>query len=198
MSISLEKGNKLNLSKEAEGLSDIMLGLGWDVVKNKKGLFGSFSSAPNIDCDASAFLLDGNGKMVKTNDLVYFGNLRSSCNSVVHTGDNLTGEGDGDDEQLLVNLNKVPANIQEIVFTVNIYSAKSKKQHFGMIENAFIRIVDTKTNKQLAHFNLTKDYSGKTAMIFASLYRENGQWQFKAIGEGTTDSSINELARRYR
>lgn len=190
MSISLVKGNSLNLSKEVEGLSEIMVGLGWDVAK--KGFFSR-----NIDCDASAYLLDANGKMVNRNALVYFGNPKSACKSVVHTGDNLTGAGDGDDEQLLVDLNKVPANVQEILFVVNIYQAKSRGQHFGMVENAFMRIVDRKTNKQLAHFNLTEDYSNKTAMIFGSLRRENGQWQFKSIGEGTTDGSLSEMSRRY-
>lgn len=199
MSISLVKGNSLNLSKEVEGLSEIMVGLGWDVAKStKKGLFGGIKThTPNIDCDASAYLLDANGKMVNKNALVYFGNTKSACKSVVHTGDNLTGAGDGDDEQLLVDLNKVPANVQEILFVVNIYQAKSRGQHFGMVENAFMRIVDRKTNKQLAHFNLTEDYSNKTAMIFGSLCRENGQWQFKSIGEGTIDGSLSEMSRRY-
>lgn len=199
MSISLEKGSRVNLSKEAEGLSNVMLGLGWDVAKSsKKGFFGFTSSTPNIDCDASAFMLNANGKLADSSSIVYFGNLKSSCKSVIHTGDNLTGDGDGDDEQLLVDLNKVPSNIEEILFVVNIYSAKSKGQHFGMIENAFIRIVDQKTNKQLAHFNLTENYSDKTAMIFGSLKRNNGQWEFNAIGEGTTDGSISELSRKYK
>lgn len=199
MSISLEKGHKVNLSKEVEGLSSITLGLGWDVAKSpKKGLFGFTLSTPSIDCDASAFMLNSNGKLADKQSIIYFGNLKSKCNSVVHTGDNLTGDGDGDDEQLLVDLNKVPSNINEILFTVNIYNAKSKGQDFGMIENAFIRIVDNKTKKQLAHFNLTENYSKKTAMIFGSLKRVGGQWEFNAIGEGTTDGSISELARRYQ
>lgn len=191
MSISLEKGKSLNLSKEAEGLSEIIVGLGWDVIK--KGFFSR-----NVDCDASAFLLDSKGKMINRNALVYFGNQKSSCNSVIHTGDNLTGAGDGDDEQIIVDLSKVPSNVQEIVFVVNIYQANSRGQHFGMVENAFMRIVDKRTNKQLAHFNLTEDYSNKTAMIFGSLYRENGQWQFKSIGEGTTDDGLEKISRRYK
>ena len=199
-SISLEKGSKINLSKEVEGLSNVILGLGWDVARpTKRGLFGFGSvSTPKIDCDASAFMLDTNAKLLNSRSVVYFGNLNSDCKSVIHTGDNLTGDGDGDDEQLIVDLNKVPSNVEEILFVVNIFSAKSKGQHFGMIENAFIRIVDNKTNKELAKFNLTEDYSGKTAMIFGSLKRTNGQWEFNAIGEGTTDGSVNELARRYK
>lgn len=199
MGISLKKGQALSLSKEVEGLSNIMVGLGWDVAKvTKKGLFGAITShTPDIDCDASALLLDENGKMIGRNSWVYFGNRTSDCGSVYHTGDNLTGEGDGDDEQILVDLNKVPANVKEILFVVNIYSAYNRKQDFGMIENAFMRIVDRKTNKELANFNLTDNYAGKTAMIFGALYRENGQWEFKSIGEGTTDGSLSEIRSRY-
>lgn len=194
-SISLKKGNRLSLSKEVEGLRSVIVGLGWDVAKVKgKGLFGFTSSTPSIDCDASAFLLDNQGKVV---DTVYFGSLRSKCGTVIHTGDNLTGDGDGDDEQLIVNLNNVPSHINEIVFTVNIYNAKRKGQDFGMIENAFMRIVDKANDKQIAHFNLTDNYSGDTAMIFGSLKRENNQWEFVAIGQGTQDGSINELRNRF-
>lgn len=195
-SISLTKGKALNLTKEVEGLSSVIVGLGWDVAKvQTKKLFGLVSSStPNIDCDASAFLLDNSGKAV---DTVYFGNLRSKCSSVIHTGDNLTGDGDGDDEQLIVNLHNVPSNISEIVFVVNIYNAKTRNQDFGMIENAFIRIVDRANNKQIAHFNLTDNYAGDTAMIFGSLKRINNQWEFVATGVGTTDDSISQLRRRY-
>ena len=194
-SISLKKGNRLSLSKEVEGLRSVIVGLGWDVAKVKgKGLFGFTSSTPSIDCDASAFLLDNQGKVV---DTVYFGNLKSKCRTVIHTGDNLTGDGDGDDEQLIVNLKNVPSHINEIVFTVNIYNAKRKGQDFGMIENAFMRIVDKANDKQIAHFNLTDNYSGDTSMIFGSLKRENNQWEFVAIGQGTQDGSINELRNRF-
>lgn len=199
MSVSLKKGSTINLSKEVEGLSNILLGLGWDVAtSSKKGLFSFTKSTPNIDCDASAFMLNADGKLPNSKSIVYFGNLMSNCKSIIHTGDNLTGEGEGDDEQLLVYLDKVPSNINEIILTVNIYSAQSRQQHFGMIENAFIRIVDKDTNKELAKFNLTEDYSGKTAMIFGSLKRVNSQWEFKAIGEGTTDGSLTQLAKRYQ
>lgn len=195
-SISLKKGNSLSLTKEVEGLTSVIVGLGWDVAKvQKKGLFGFKSITPNIDCDASAFLLDSHGKVT---DTVYFGNLRSKCSSVMHTGDNLTGDGDGDDEQLIVNLPNVPAHISEIVFVVNIYSAKTRNQDFGMIENAFMRIVDRTNNKQIAHFNLTDNYAGDTAMIFGSLKKVNNQWEFLATGTGTTDGSMSELRRRFQ
>ena len=195
-SISLKKGNSLSLTKEVEGLTSVIVGLGWDVAKvQKKGLFGFSTITPNIDCDASAFLINNQGKV---EDTVYFGSLRSKCRSVIHTGDNLTGDGDGDDEQLIVNLNNVPAHINEIVFGVNIYNAKSKGQDFGMIENAFMRIVNQSNNQEIAKFNLTENYSGSTAMIFGSLKKINNQWEFVAVGEGTTDGSISELRRRFQ
>lgn len=198
-SISLEKGKSINLSKTNIGLSNVMLGLGWDVATTKKsGLFGIKTAVPNIDCDASAFMLSSNGKLESNKDIVYFGNLISQCGSVKHTGDNLTGHGDGDDESLVVNLKKVPDHINEIVFVVTIYQAKLKRQHFGMIENAFIRIVDKNNNKELAHFNLTEDYKDKTALIFGSLKKVDNEWTFKAIGEGTTDGSVSEVARRFK
>ena len=199
MTVSLRKNDKVNLSKQAHNLSKITLGLGWDVVNQskKKGLFGFMSSAPSIDCDASVFMLNANGKLASRSDIVYFGNLESKCGSVRHTGDNLTGEGDGDDEQIIVDLNRVPSHIEEILFVVNIYNANSKGQHFGMIENAFIRVVDNNTHRELARFDLTNSYSGKTAMIFGSLKKIGSEWEFLAIGEGTDDNSISELARRY-
>lgn len=196
MSISLDKGKKINLSKEVKGLSNIRVCLGWDA-STKKGLFGLTTSTSNIDCDASAFMINKNGKLSSKNDIVYFGSLKSKCGSIIHTGDNLTGYGEGDDEVLMVYLNQVPSNIEEIVFTVNIYQAKLKRQHFGMIENAFIRIVNDDTNKELVRFNLTEKYSNKTAMIFGSLKRISGQWEFNALGEGTNDSSISELANKF-
>lgn len=151
----------------------------------------------NIDCDATAMLLQ-NGKMIDKKDIVYFGNLKHYTNSVRHTGDNLTGEGDGDDEQIIVELKKVPQNYDKIVIVVNIFKAKDRKQHFGMIKNAFIRLIDTKTNKEMCRYNLTDDYSGCTALIFGEVYRHNEEWKFNAIGQGTTDDGIGELAARYK
>lgn len=195
MSISLQKGQKVSLSKDNAGLSNVLIGLGWDEVKRSKG--GFFAPKPqDIDCDASAILLK-NGKFAGKKDLVYFGNLRHSSGTVQHMGDNLTGAGAGDDEQILVDLSKVPAEYDKIVIVVNIYQAVRRKQHFGMIQNAFIRLVDGRNNNEMCRYNLTEDYSGMTAMIFGEVYRHNGEWKFNAIGQGTTDPGIGELVNRY-
>lgn len=195
MSISLQKGQKVNLSKDNAGLSKIMIGLGWDEVQRKKR--GLFAPKPQeIDCDASALLLS-DGKLRRKEDLVFFGNLRHDSNAVFHMGDNLTGAGDGDDEQIAVDLAQVPAQYDRIVIVVNIYQAVERRQHFGMIQNAFIRLVDGRNNKEMCKYNLTEDYSGMTAMIFGEVYRRNGEWKFNAIGQGTSDRSIGELANRY-
>ncbi|EOS24472.1 hypothetical protein C806_01983 [Lachnospiraceae bacterium 3-1] len=195
MSISLQKGQKVNLSKESAGLSKIMIGLGWDEVQRKKR--GLFAPKPQeIDCDASALLLS-DGKIRRKEDLVFFGNLRHDSGAVLHMGDNLTGAGDGDDEQIGVDLAQVPAQYDRIVIVVNIYQAVERRQNFGMIQNAFIRLVDGRNNNEICKYNLTEDYSGMTAMIFGEVYRHNGEWKFNAIGQGTSDRSIGELANRY-
>lgn len=199
MSISLQKGQKVSLSKDNAGLSRIIVGLGWDEVKQSSGFFGSlFGSGQQqaIDCDASAILLQ-NGKCMGNQDIVYFGNLRHRSGSVNHMGDNLTGAGDGDDEQIVIDLQSVPAEYDRIVIVVNIYQAVQRKQHFGMIQNAFIRLVDARNNTEMCKYNLTENYSGMTAMIFGEVYRHNGEWKFSAIGQGTTDPGIGELCRRY-
>lgn len=149
-----------------------------------------------MDCDASAILLK-NGKFVDKQDLVYFGNLNHITRTVQHMGDNLTGAGDGDDEQIVIDLSRIPQEYDRIVFVVNIYQAVQRKQHFGMIQNAFIRLVDTRGNKEMCKYNLTENYSGMTAMIFGEVYRNNGEWKFSAIGQGTNDPGLGELARRY-
>ncbi|MDO5797872.1 MAG: TerD family protein [Eubacteriales bacterium] len=195
MSISLQKGQKVSLSKESKGLSNVLVGLGWDATEQRSGLFGLFKAA-DIDCDATAILLK-NGKFTDKNDVVYFGNLVHKSGTVRHMGDNLTGEGDGDDEQILIELSRIPQEYDKIVIVVNIYSAVQRKQHFGMIQNAFIRIVDGGTNKEMCKYNLTENYSGMTAMIFGEIYRHNGEWKFGAIGQGTKDTSISDLCRRY-
>lgn len=196
MSISLQKGQKVNLSKENAGLTRVIVGLGWDEVK-KGGFLGSlFGGGADIDCDASAIMLQ-NGKFVAKEDLVFFGNLRHKSGTVNHMGDNLTGAGDGDDEQITIDLNQVPDQYDRIVIVVNIYQAVERKQHFGMIENAFIRLVDARNNNEMCKFNLTENYSGKTAMIFGEVYRHNGEWKFNAIGNATNDPGIGELCRRF-
>lgn len=195
MSISLQKGQKVSLSKESAGLSTVLIGLGWDEAKRRGGLFG-LKPKP-IDCDASAFLLK-NGKLADKTDIVYFGNLHHKSGTVQHLGDNLTGEGDGDDEQIVVDLSKIPAEYDRIVIVVNIYHAVQRKQHFGMIENAFIRLVDGKNNREMCKYDLSEDYSDMTAMIFGEVYRHDGKWKFNAIGQGTKDPGIAELATRYK
>ena len=194
MSISLQKGQKVSLSKDNAGLSKVVIGLGWDEVKQSRGLFAP--KPQPIDCDASAILLQ-NGKLVGKKDLVYFGNLRHSSGAVQHMGDNLTGAGDGDDEQIVVELQKLPAEYDRIIIVVNIYESVARKQHFGLIRNAFIRLVDAGTGTEMYRYNLTEDYSGKTAMIFGEVYRHDGEWEFTAVGQGTNDPGLSELIKRY-
>jgi stress response protein SCP2 len=200
MSISLQKGQKVSLSKDNAGLAKIIVGLGWDEAQRSGGgglLASLFGSAPQaIDCDASAIMLK-NGKFVDDADLVYFGNLKHKSGTVNHQGDNLTGAGDGDDEQIIIDLSRVPGEYDKIVIVVNIYHAVQRKQHFGMIQNAFIRLVDARNNNEMCRYNLTENYSGMTAMIFGEVYRHNGEWKFSAIGQGTTDPGLSELCRRY-
>lgn len=205
MSISLQKNQSINLSKTAidlskgsRGLSEVVIGLGWDAATEKKGLFGSLlrSSSPSIDCDASVIACR-NGHFISKDDLIFYGHLNHSSGAILHHGDNLTGDGDGDDEQIEINFNALPSDIDKIGVVVNIFNANSKLQHFGMIKNAFVRIFDKNTNQELCKYNLSDNYSGKIAMIFGELYKENGEWQFRAVGEGTNDSSVNSLANRY-
>ena len=195
MSVSLQKGQKVSLTKDNAGLSRIIIGLGWYEVEQKRGFFAP--KPQEIDCDASAILLT-NGRLVDKNDIVYFGNLTNSSRTVMHQGDNLTGAGEGDDEQIIVDLAALPQNYDKIVFVVNIYQAFQRKQSFGMIKNAFIRIVDARNNKELLKYNLSEDYSGMTAMIFGEVYRSNGEWKFTAIGQGTNDPGLGELVNRFR
>ncbi|WP_454055435.1 TerD family protein [Clostridium sp. Marseille-Q7071] len=202
MSVNLQKGQKVSLTKDNASLSKIVVGLGWDAAESKSGgffggLFGGKSVA-NIDCDASVFMLNQNGKLVGNKSVVYFGNLKSSCGGVVHTGDNLTGDGDGDDEQIIVELNKISPNIHRLLFTVNIYDCIKRKQDFGMIKNAFIRVVDAKTRKELIKYNLSDDYSGKTTLLVGELYHHDGEWKFSALGEGTNDTGLQDIANRLR
>ncbi|WP_027416122.1 TerD family protein [Aneurinibacillus terranovensis] len=202
MSISLQKGQKIDLTKGNAGLSRIVVGLGWDPVKKSGGgllgsLFGG-GGGPQIDCDASVLMLNEQNRLESKQDIIYFGNLQSHCGSVRHTGDNLTGDGDGDDEQIIVDLSRVPARIHKLVFVVNIYDCRNRKQDFGMIQNAFIRIVDMTKNSEISRFNLTENYAGRTTLIVGEIYRYNGEWKFGAIGEGTMEGSLGEIAQRYQ
>ncbi|MBL4953838.1 TerD family protein [Neobacillus sp. OS1-32] len=205
MAINLQKGQRVDLTKSNPGLTKILVGLGWDPVQNKSGGGGFFGSLfggggggqANIDCDASVIMLGANDKLGSNKDVIYFGNLRSNDGSVQHSGDNLTGDGDGDDEQIWVDLSRVPANIQKLVFVVNIYDCVKRKQHFGMIQNAFIRIVNPNNQQELIHYNLTDNYSGLTCLITGEIYRHGNEWKFAAIGSGTTAASLSEVVRSY-
>jgi stress response protein SCP2 len=197
MTISLQKGQKIDLSKEAPGLSKVIMGLGWDVRKQSGGLFGLFGGGKNFDLDASVFMLNEGGKLTSNKDVIYYGNLKSQNGSVQHTGDNLTGEGEGDDEQIIVDLNAVPTDKHRLVFVVNIYQAVERKQDFGQVENAFVRMMDAKNNKEIARYDLTDNYSGMHALIMAEIYRHQGVWKMAAIGEGSKAGSLADLIRQY-
>ena len=200
MAVNLQKGQKINL-KKADGskLSKIMVGLGWDAAEKKGGGFLSsiFGSSNNIDCDASVFVCK-DGKLRANDDVVYFGNLQHSSGAIKHMGDNLTGDGEGDDEQIFVDLDKIPPQYDKLVFVVNIYKAVDRKQHFGMIKNAFIRIVDNDSHTELCRYNLSDNYDGMLAMIAGEVYKKNGEWKFNAVGNGTKDSGLSELSRRFQ
>lgn len=195
MSVSLKKGQKISLSKERTGLSKVMVGLGWDEAKQSK--FRLFApKQASIDCDASALVLR-NGHLASNDDIVYFKNLQHKTGTVIHMGDNLTGAGDGDDEQIGLDLARIPAEYDKIVIVVNIYQATARNQHFGMIKNAFIRITDASNHMEICRYNLTDDYSGMKAMIFGEVYKHNGEWKFNAIGQGTQDDGLSQLANRF-
>lgn len=196
MSVNLQKGQKVDLTKDNAGLKSLVVGLGWDEAPKK---FSLFSKQEDIDCDASAILINAQtGKLNGPIDVVYYGQLMHRSGAIRHCGDNLTGAGDGDDEQIIVELTKVPADYSKIIFVVTIYQARERKQQFGMIKNAFIRIVDADTGTELCKYNLSENYEGKTAMIFGEVYRYNGEWKFGAIGEPTTDNGIADIAARFQ
>lgn len=200
MSINLQKGQKIDLTKGSAGLKHIMVGLGWDEAKPirySNGIPGFVNMKPaEIDCDASAILCNSDGKFT---ELVYYGNLRASDGSVVHQGDNLTGAGDGDDEQIKVDLSKVSSSVGKIVFAVNIYHASDRQQHFGMIRNAFIRLIDMDKNNEICRYNLSDDYGGMQGLIVGEIYRYKGEWKFNAIGQPVRDAShADKLTAFYK
>ena len=176
MPINLTKGQKVDLTKGKPSLKKIMVGLGWDV--------NDFDSGADFDLDASAFILGANGKCRTERDFVFYGNLEHPSGAVKHMGDNLTGEGEGDDEQILVDLNKVSADTEKIAFTVTIYDADKRRQNFGQVSNAFIRIVDESNEEELIRYDLGEDFSIETAVVVGELYKHNGEWKFNAIGSG--------------
>ena len=176
MAINLVKGQKTDLTKGNPNLSKILVGLGWDVKKYDGGY--------DFDLDASAFLVGANGKVASDSDFIFYHNLKHSSGAVEHTGDNLTGAGEGDDEVIRVDLRKLPAAIERIAFTVTIYDADVRKQNFGQVSNAFIHIIDETTGRELIRYDLGEDFSVETAVVVGELYRHNGEWKFNAIGSG--------------
>lgn len=176
MPISLTKGQKVDLTKGNPSLKHIMVGLGWDV--------NAFSTGADFDLDAAAFMVGANGKCPTEKEFIFYGNLEHTSKAIQHMGDNLTGEGEGDDEQIQVDLSKIPDNIEKIAFTVTIYDADKRRQNFGQVSNSFIRLVDEDTNQELIHYDLGEDFSIETAVVVGELYRHNGEWKFNAIGSG--------------
>ena len=174
--VNLFKGQKVDLTKGNPGLSKIIIGLGWDVNK--------YDGGSAFDLDAAAFMLTANGKVQNDSDFVFYNNLKHSSGSVQHMGDNLTGAGDGDDEQIKIDLSKVPANVEKIAFTVTIHEAEQRRQNFGQVSNAFIHVFDEVKNTDLIRYDLGEDFSIETAVVVAELYRSSGEWKFNAIGSG--------------
>ncbi|WP_086251383.1 TerD family protein [Campylobacter devanensis] len=176
MAVNLTKGGRISLNKEAPGLKKILIGLGWDTNASDTGA--------DFDLDASVFLLDSNAKVANEKDFVFYNNLSSSDGSVVHTGDNRTGEGDGDDESIKVDLSKISSSIKEIAIVVTIHEAAQRKQNFGMVRNAFIRLVNDETNTEIVRYDLEEDYSTETGLLFGRLYFKDNEWKFSAVGTG--------------
>ncbi|MEN0128991.1 MAG: TerD family protein [Brevundimonas sp.] len=187
MSVSLSKGGNVSLTKAAPGLASVVVGLGWDL---------RTTTGADFDLDSSALLLDAGGKVPTDQHFVFFNNLKSPEGSVEHLGDNLTGAGEGDDEQIKVNLAAVPADVDKIVFPVSIYDAESRGQSFGQVRNAFIRVVNGDGSGEIARYDLSEDASTETAMVFGELYRNSGEWKFRAVGQGYA-SGLAGIARDF-
>lgn len=177
MGVSLAKGSNVSLSRVSPRLRSILIGLGWDARS---------TDGDDFDLDASVFMLNEQGKVRSDDDFIFYNNLLSKCKSVQHQGDNRTGAGDGDDEAIVIDLEKVPSNIQKFAITVTIHEANKRRQNFGQVSDAFMRIVNTDDNSEMARFDLSEDYSTETAMIFGEVYKHNGEWKFKAVGQGFT------------
>lgn len=187
MSVSLSKGGNVSLSKEEPGLAQVLIGLGWDT---------RATDGADFDLDASAFLLGSGDKVRGDGDFIFYNNLRSADGAVEHTGDNRTGEGDGDDEALRVDLARVPAEVGKIAVAVTIHEGEARRQNFGMVSNAFIRVVNDATGREIARYDLTEDASTETAMVFGEVYRHAGEWKFRAVGQGYK-GGLAPLARNY-
>ena len=188
MAITLSKGQKVSLTKGNPGLKHIVVGLGWDTNKYDGGF--------DFDLDSAAFLLDENGKVNADTDFVFYNNLKHSSGAVEHLGDNLTGEGDGDDEQVKVDLSLVPQNISKIAFTVTIHEALERRQNFGQVSNSYVRVIDEDTNQELLNYELGEDFSIETAVVVCEIYKNNGEWKFSAVGAGF-EGGLEALCKQY-
>jgi tellurium resistance protein TerD len=187
MSVSLSKGANVSLSKEEPGLAKVLIGLGWDT---------RTTDGADFDLDASAFMLVSGDRVRSDGDFIFYNNLRSGDGSVEHTGDNRTGEGEGDDESLKVDLGRVPSEVQKIAVAVTIHEGEGRRQSFGMVSNAFIRVVNDATGREIARYDLSEDASTETAMIFGEVYRHGHEWKFRAVGQGYR-GGLAPLARNY-
>ncbi|PRH76843.1 chemical-damaging agent resistance protein C [Streptomyces solincola] len=187
MAVSLSKGGNVSLTKEAPGLTAVTVGLGWDV---------RTTTGTDFDLDASAIGVDGSGRVASDGHFVFFNNKATPDQTIVHTGDNRTGEGGGDDEQINVNLAGLPANVDKIVFPVSIYDAVSRSQNFGQVRNAYIRIVNQAGGAEIARYDLSEDAATETAMVFGELYRHGAEWKFRAVGQGYA-SGLEGIARDF-
>ena len=188
MAVNLTKGQKVDLTKGNPGLTKIIVGLGWDTNR--------YDGGSDFDLDAAAFLLGADARVTSDSDFVFYGNLKHSSGAVEHMGDNLTGEGEGDDEQIKINLDMVPASIEKISFTVTIYEAETRKQNFGQVSNAYIHIMDEASNTELIHYDLGEDFSVETAVVVGELYRNNSEWKFNAVGSGF-QGGLKALCQNY-
>lgn len=187
MGVSLSKGGNISLSKTDPSMKNVLVGLGWDV---------RTTDGQDFDLDASVFLLAENGRVRNDSDFIFYNNLRSADGSIEHTGDNRTGEGDGDDESIKIKLDKIPADVAKLVFVVTIHEAVARKQSFGQVEGAFIRLVNNDTNTEVARYDLTEDASTETAMLFGELYRHNNEWKFRAVGQGYS-GGLASVCKQY-
>ena len=187
MAISLTKGQNISLSKTDPSLKNVLVGLGWDARS---------TDGQDFDLDASVFMATENGKVPSDRHFIFYNQLVSPCGGVEHTGDNLTGDGDGDDESVIVRLDKVESNIKSLFITVTIHDAEARRQNIGQVSNAFVRIVNNDTSDEIVRFDLSEDYSTETAMVFGEIYRHNGEWKFRAIGQGYK-GGLYSLCQQY-
>ena len=190
MPVCLQKGQKVSLTKDNPGLTRVVVGIGWDI--------NQYDTGTSFDLDSSAFLLTGAGKVSCAEDFVFYGNLKHPSGAVEHMGDNRTGAGEGDDEQIMIDLDRVPEQYDRVVMCVTIYQARERGQQFGMIQNSFIRLVDARNNQEICRYNLSESYDGATAVVFGEVYRRNGEWKFNAMGQPLQVGGIAELVEHFR